>query len=110
MLAKLRENETVRLGAIAALFALLALIPLLGTFGFWDPYEIAIADKARTLTKAGGYLALWSHELPLTPWLVAVSTANFGRSELAARLPLALLGVAAALATYGLGARLRRPR
>lgn len=110
MLAKLRENETARLCAVTAVLALLALIPLLGQYGFWDPHEIAIADKARNLTRAGGYLDLWRTELPLTPWLVAIFTVNFGRSELIARLPLALLGVAAALATYGLGARLRRPR
>jgi 4-amino-4-deoxy-L-arabinose transferase-like glycosyltransferase len=110
MLARLRENETVRLGAITAVLALLALLPLLGQFGFWDPHEIAVADKARALTRDGGYAALWKKELPLTPWLVASFTATFGRSELVARLPLALLGVAAALATYGLGARLRRPR
>jgi hypothetical protein len=41
---------------------------------------------------------------------VAGSTVNLGRNEFAARLPLALLGALAALATYALGARLRRPR
>src|SRR5262245_8536212 len=111
MFARLRENETVRLAAVTAVLALLALIPLLGQYGFWDPHEIAVADKARALTRGtGGYMDLWARELPLTPWLIAIFTANFGRSEFVARLPLALLGVVAALATYGLGARLRRPR
>jgi 4-amino-4-deoxy-L-arabinose transferase-like glycosyltransferase len=104
------RDEVTRQALIVAALALVALIPFLGSYGFWDPQEIAVADKAKSLLGNGGYLALWKTQPPLVPWLVATFVAVLGKSELAARLPLALLGLIASLATYGIGARLRRPR
>ncbi len=105
-----KENERFVLAGVVALVAAVVLFARLGAFGFWDPHEIAIADKATRLYERGGYLELWKTELPLTEWVVATGVAVLGKHELAARLPLALLGLVAALATYALGARLRRPR
>src|SRR6266568_2807788 len=109
-LAELRKDERWVLAAIALATAVAVLFPLLGSYGLWDPQEITVADQARQLTRAGGYLALWHKQLPFTPWAVATGTALFGASELGARLPLALLGLIAALASYGVGARPAGPR
>jgi hypothetical protein len=31
----------------AAVFAVLLVFPWLGSFGFWDPWELGIAERAR---------------------------------------------------------------
>ena len=36
--------------ALLAAVGLALFIPRLGAFGFWDPYEIRIADAARVVT------------------------------------------------------------
>jgi dolichyl-phosphate-mannose-protein mannosyltransferase len=43
---------------------------------------------------------------PLVAWLIAITTALFGDSELAVRLPAPLLHAGAAVFVYGIGARL----
>src|SRR5688500_3666582 len=37
----------------AAAFAVLLVFPWLGSFGFWDPWELSIAERAREMVKAG---------------------------------------------------------
>jgi 4-amino-4-deoxy-L-arabinose transferase-like glycosyltransferase len=108
-MAAKRDERWVLAAAVLAL-SVVALLPMLGSYGLWDPQEIALADAARRVATSGDYVGLWRKELPLETALVATSTVILGPSEFAARLPLALLGIAGALATYGLGARLRRPR
>lgn len=95
--------------AVLALAAIV-LLPLIGTYGFWEPYEFSIADMAREVRRTGDYAGVFRTRPPLTIWLAASGISAFGTTELAARLPLALLAIAGALATYGIGARLRRPR
>jgi 4-amino-4-deoxy-L-arabinose transferase-like glycosyltransferase len=90
--------------------AALVVFPLLGKFGLWDPHELTIADQARLVAKNGTWLETWKSQPPLTLWLIALSTKILGTSEFAARLPFALLGMAAAMATYSLGVRMRGPR
>src|SRR5215475_5337302 len=93
--------------AAAFLVAALILLPQLGSYGLWDPQEITVADQARETARSGSLVTLHAKQPPLTVWLIGASTSIFGATELAARLPLALLGIAGALATYALGARLR---
>ena len=96
----------------------LVLLPTLGRHGLWDPHEIQIADAARKLAAgdAGAAVpnaaapAVTRTQPPLTPWLLSASLKLLGISEFAVRLPLALLGLLAAMATYFIGASLGRPR
>ena len=104
-LAQLNKRWVVP--AAAFLVAALVLLPQLGSYGLWDPQEITVADQARDVAKSGSLVALHAKQPPLTVWLIGTSTRIFGPTELAARLPLALLGILGALATYALGARLR---
>jgi hypothetical protein len=105
-----KKHEHVLAPVAVGLLALLVLFPLLGTFGLWDPQEIQVADQARELVKTGDVQKIYKTKPPLTLFLVAQSMKLGGVSEFSARLPLALLGLIAALATYAIGARLRRPR
>src|SRR5262249_57512555 len=92
-----KENERWILGGGAMLFAVLVLLPFLGTYGLWDPQEIAVADAAQRIAKGQtGFVELWHRQPPLTLWLIGTSIRLLGPSELSARLPLALLRLLAA--------------
>lgn len=104
------EDRGLLLPLAVVVAASVVLLPLIGTYGLWEPYEFKVADVARDVARKGGWLEIWKTQPPLTVWLTAASISVFGTTELAARLPLALLGVIGAVATYELGARLRRPR
>ena len=45
----------------ALLFAVVVCLPRLGGFGFWDPYELKLADQARDMVRAGGLLDPTAH-------------------------------------------------
>jgi len=121
----------------ALLLALLVLLPRLSTPGLSEPQEMKVADQAatradRTLAKpasdARAAVAAGSWKPPaargdcpkaapdddgardLTPVLAAIGFDRFGHDEGDLRLLLALLGLASALAVYGIGARLATPR
>jgi 4-amino-4-deoxy-L-arabinose transferase-like glycosyltransferase len=93
-----------------ALLGLFLLVPLIGSFGLWDPQEFPLADLAREVARTGDYASVMASRPPLSAWLSAFSVSLLGPSELAVRLPHALLGVLGALAAYGTGRRLRTPR
>lgn len=92
----LRRATILRLGAVLSVVAALLFVRL-GGFGIWDPWELDAADGARALID-GTPLEEEIAEPPMTRWLVARSFAIFGVSEGSGRLPLALGGLAAALA------------
>ena len=39
--------------AWVAIFAVAMVLPGLGSFGFWDPWELNVADRAREMMRAG---------------------------------------------------------
>ncbi len=91
--------RTTRLAAGATtLVAATLLLVGLGSFGIWDPWELASADVARHL--ADGEPSTDEGAVrggPLTPWLVAQGFALFGAHEWSGRLPVALMGLFAVL-------------
>jgi 4-amino-4-deoxy-L-arabinose transferase-like glycosyltransferase len=87
--------------AWAAIFAAAMLLPGLGSFGFWDPWELNIADHAREISRGslgdptvGGR---YGAQPPLALLLPALGMKVFGTSELGARLFGALFGIVAIL-------------
>ena len=99
--------------ALLAALALLLFFPRLGSFGFWDPYEIKIADAARTVVTGQGSLAQATHTIgrpPATVSLVATGFRLFGIGELGGRLPIAITSLFAVLACFYAGSSLIRRR
>ncbi len=99
----------------ALAFAVMLCLPGLARFGFWDPWELKLAEQARDIarsdhlfdTTAGGQYP-GSHALAML--LSALGIRLLGASELGARLPIALSAVGALLAVYWAGRSLLRPR
>ncbi|WP_437731132.1 glycosyltransferase family 39 protein [Sorangium sp. So ce1335] len=105
---------------VALALAALALLPLLGKSGIWDPYELDRADLARRiaihafgargldLAGAAGQMPtltdLGMGELGFTS--MALGFRLFGLHDWAGRLPLALWGLAGALVLHEFLARL----
>jgi hypothetical protein len=99
----------------ALLFALVICLPRIGAFGFWDPWELKLADQARDMARAGSLLdptvgGKYPASPPLGLFLAALGIKVFGASELAARLPLGLMAVGSLMAVYWAGAGLFRKR
>ncbi len=96
---------------VMAIFAVGAALylPRLGSTGFWDPYEIRVADAARTLIGRGWSLQVAGHP-SLPTWLVALGFRAFGVSEQSGRVLIACTAIAALFATYYLGVAIVRPR
>ena len=98
--------------AWALLFSVALALPRLGAFGLWEPWELAVAEKARVaadeMTAAKAVQMLGRAEL--LPLMRAVGVKVFGTSEFGARLFGALASVGALMAVYwgGLGLFRRR--
>ena len=99
----------------ALFFSLVICLPRLGAFGFWDPFELKLADQARDMVRAGALLdptvgGKYAPTTRLDLLLAALGIKIFGSSELGARLPIALAAVGALMAVYWAGAGLFRKR
>jgi hypothetical protein len=101
--------------AWALLFSMAICLPRLGAFGFWDPWELKIADQAREIARSGHLLdptvsGRYTAEKPLSPFLMASGIKVFGTTELGARLFIALSAIAALMAVYWAGVGMFRRR
>jgi dolichyl-phosphate-mannose-protein mannosyltransferase len=110
-----RLREPWGAAALAALLALLLLLPGLGSAPFDDPGEGQHAEIAREAWTTGEFVDLrlsgvrYFDKPPLLYWLIALDWSAWGQSEWAARLPSVAAAAAAAAATALLGARLLGP-
>ncbi len=101
-------------------FVLVGLIylPLLGTFGLWDPWETHYGEVAREIVARDDWISLWwaqenwfwskpilifwSEAFTFSALNVDVMPdANPGHPEWAVRLPVALFAMAAVMTVYG---------
>jgi hypothetical protein len=101
--------------AWALLFAIALCLPRLGRFGFWDPWELKLAEQARDVARSGHLFdptagGKYPGGHALATLLSALSIGVFGASELGARLPIALAAIGALMAVYWAGRSLLRPR
>src|SRR5262245_49574286 len=83
---------------LVLLLGVVLFLPRLGSFGLWDPYEIKYADAARELAQGKARLA--PGKPPLESLVTAAGVKLLGTSELAGRLPAALVGILGLLAVY----------
>jgi len=91
------------------------LLPMLGSFGLWDPQEIREADVAQEMARTGNFSDVtlggrYQKRPVLTVWLVALGFKLLGVNESAGRLPLAVCGIFALLIGYRVTRRLVGPR
>ncbi|MCK5135033.1 MAG: glycosyltransferase family 39 protein [Bacteroidales bacterium] len=100
----------VYLGIIA--FAVLFLLPFLGSVHLFDWDEINFAESAREMIITGDYITVqidfepfWEKP-PLFFWLQVLSMKMFGINEFAARFPNFLCGIASLVMLYYLGRRI----
>lgn len=99
----------------AAVAAVLLILPGLGSFGFWDPWELNVADRARDVSRgaslfdatAGGR---YTAEPPLDAFLSGLGMKVFGAREWGGRIFLALSGILAVMAVFWGGRGLFRAR
>jgi len=99
--------------ALLTALALVLFFPKLGAFGFWDPYEVKVADVARNLVTGQQSVAQATHQIgrpPATVVLVAAGFKLFGIGELGGRLPIAITSLFAVLACFYAGSSLIRRR
>lgn len=91
------------------------LLPMLGSYGLWDPHEIKQADVAQEMVRTGDYTDVtqgkrYPRRPILTVWLVALGFKLLGVNELAGRFPLAICGVLSLLVAYRVARRLAGER
>jgi hypothetical protein len=97
-----------------ALFAILLVLPRLG-FGFWDPWELKIAEHARDMATSSSLVdetvnKRFNAEPPADLVLSAVGMRMFGVGEVGGRLGNGLCAILAILAVYWAAAGLLRRR
>lgn len=99
----------------ALIFAVLMVLPGLGSSGFWDPWELSVADQAREIARAGDLFeptvkGRFAAEPPLDLALTALGMKMFGMREFGARFLNGLCAIGALLAVYWAGVGLFRRR
>ncbi len=106
---KQAQSRTIRRFAPWILLALACLglyFNCLGSWTFTDPGESYYTEAAREMVESGDWIVphlnyqIYFSKPILTFWLIAGSYKLFGVSELAARLPFALIASLAVFATY----------
>ena len=85
--------------------AVVALLTIwgIGSFGIWDPWELVVAEAARSVSEAGHDA---SAHTPLATWAIGVAFDAFGVGEWAGRLPGVVAGWLSCVLTFLL---LRKP-
>jgi hypothetical protein len=111
----LDELRRVPPWAWALLFAIALCLPRIGRFGFWDPWELKLAEQARDVARSGHLFdptagGKYPGGHAFATLLSAIGINLFGASEFGARLPIALAGIGALMAVYWAGRSLLRPR
>jgi hypothetical protein len=98
-----------------ALFAFALILPRLGSFGFWDPWELKLAERARDIAHSENLFDVtvgrrFTAAPPLDLAANALGMRVFGVGEFGGRISDALFGVLAILGVYWAGLGLFRRR
>ncbi len=113
--------------AVVMGLAALVLIPLLGAFGLWDPWETHYGEVARQITERNDWISTWwgSHwedaqgqtegsyfysKPILLMWSIAIGLELFGFSEWGVRLGVVMIAIFVLGMVYTMGASIFRRR
>lgn len=97
------------------------LLPLLGSFGLWDPWETHYGEVGREIIERADWISTWwgshwedaggSHEGSyffskpiLLMWMMAMGLELFGFNEFAIRIGVCLVSILALVLVYSMGA------
>jgi 4-amino-4-deoxy-L-arabinose transferase-like glycosyltransferase len=92
--------------ALTIALGLFVLLPALGDYGFWDPWEPKYAESAREMRERGSWIVpYYRGDVRLTKpilvyWGVLAGSAVFGQDEFGARIVGVLLAALTVCATY----------
>lgn len=97
------------------LFAVVLVLPRLGSFGFWDPWELKIAEHVRDMALSSSLFDVtvdkrFPAQPPLDLILAAIGMRVFSVGELGGRIANGLCAILAILAVYWAGLGLLRRR
>ena len=97
------------------LFAAVLVLPRLGSFGFWDPWELKIAEHARDMASSDSLFDVtvgkrYAAQPPFDIVLSAIGMRIFSVGEFGGRIGNALCAILALLAVYWAGLGLLRRR
>lgn len=98
------------------------LLPFIGSFGLWDPWETHYGEVARQITERNDWISTWwgSHwkdakgvsegryfysKPILMMWLMAMGMKIFGISEIAIRIGIALISILGLTLIYTMGTK-----
>lgn len=118
------EDDTRRLWidrAILLGLSLLVLLPFLGSFGLWDPWETHYGEVGRQITERRDWISTWwgSHwqdaggsqegayfysKPILLMWMMAMGIEVFGVSEFGIRIGVCLVAILGLQLVYSMGA------
>jgi hypothetical protein len=98
-----------------ALFAVVLVLPRLGSFGFWDPWELKLAEHARDMAAGASVFDVtvdkrFTAEPPLDLILSAIGMRVFSVGEFGGRVGNGLCAILAILAVFWAGLGLMRKR
>jgi hypothetical protein len=98
-----------------ALFAVVLVLPRLGSFGFWDPWELKLAEHARDMAASASVFDVtvdkrFTAEPPLDLVLSAIGMRVFSVGEFGGRVGNGLCAILAILAVFWAGLGLMRKR
>lgn len=111
----IEKLKRVPAGWWIALFAAALVLPRLGSYGFWDPWELKIAEHARDMVGASSIIDVtvdkrFTAEPPLHLFLSALGMKVFAVGEWGGRLGNGLCAILAIMAVYWAGLGLLRRR
>lgn len=111
-LDKLTEKRGARPWVLLVLLSAALFLPLLGRYGLWDPHEVRVAEIAREMAHTHTWVvpARFSNKPVLLLEAISAGYRYLGSSEIAGRLPVALLSIATVLACFYAGGGLLRRR
>ncbi|MBH24900.1 MAG: hypothetical protein CMH57_10685 [Myxococcales bacterium] len=117
------QGQVWRDRGLVLLVAVALLLPLLGSFGLWDPWETHYGEVGRQITERNDWISTWwgSHwknaeggqegtyfySKPIfLMWMMAGGLELFGFSEWGIRLGVCLLSIGAVVMAYSMGERI----
>ena len=109
------------------LAACLLLLPFLGSFGLWDPWETHYGEVGRQITERHDWISTWwgSHwqdaggsqegayffsKPILLMWMMAMGLEVFGYNEFAIRIGVAIVAILGIVLAFSMGASVFRRR